>query len=717
MKATVVLIVSFALHPLSSAGQTPAADSLGDLLRTHPGRDTTRVRRLQALAQALKTVNAPRATEASQRALALAQALHDATGQGEALLSLSNLFRRQSDYVAARRCAHQAQRLYAHRRGAKGEGRAWLQLSTIDMVQANLAPALAAALKGLPLAERAGDRQTATRLRYILGNVYQQMGNYAEALPLLRSALQTGRQTADHQLVLSCLGDLGHAYQTLRKWPQALRCYQRALRLSQQVGDKQGEAGFETGLAAVHGLRGAHAQALAHGLRARRLVRANHDSYTLPSVELTLARAYLMAHQTDSALALAHHALALSRQTHSNDNIRTASDVLALAYAARGEFGNAYHYRTLHGAYNDTLSGEDTRRQTSTLRYGYELAKQQAQNFILTQAQRLERQKRHALLAGLCGVAALAALLGRNIVLKQRANRHLDEKNHQVEAHRDALGQALAQLQAAQQQLVQSEKLVALAALTAGVAHEIQNPLNFVNNFAEVSLELADELAEAQRGPARDAVLEASLLAAITQNLGKIHQHGTRADRIVKGMLAHARTPTGPRQAVDVNALATECLGVAYHTAQAQHRGFEVTRTLELAPHVGELCLVPQELRQVLLNVYTNAFYALWARVQAVGPGFAPQVRVRTQRLGQRVELRVYDNGGGIPGAAVGKIFEPFFTTKPPGEGTGLGLSLSHDIIHGYGGSLAVHTTEGGSTEFTIGLPVEPLSSPVGPRA
>ena len=711
-----MLLVSFALSPLSGAGQTPVVDSLRLLLRTHPRRDTTRVRRLQALAQELKTVNAVQATETSQQALKLAQELQDPTGQGEALLGLSNLYRRQTDYVAARRCAHQAQQLYARRQEAKGQGRAWLQLSTIDMVQANLAPALAAALQGLPLAERAGDQQTTTRLQYILGNVYQQMGNYAEALPLLRSALKTGQQTGDHQLILSCLGDLGRAYQMLKKWPQSLLYYQRALSLSQQVGDQQGEAGFETSLAEVHGLRGAQAQAMAHGLRARQLVRANQDTYTLPAVELTLARAYLLAHQTDSALALAHHGLALSQQTRSNDNIRTASDILAQAYAQRGEFDNAYRYRTLHVAYNDTLSGEDTRRNASTLRYGYELAKQKAQNFILTQARQLERQKRHALLAGLGGLVALAALLGRNIVLKQRANRHLNEKNHQVEAHRDALDRALTELQTTQQQLVQSEKFVALAALAAGVAHEIQNPLNFVNNFADVSLELAKELEEAQRGPARDAALEAGLLTDITQNLGKIHQHGTRADRIVKSMLAHARTTTGEHQAVDVNALAAEYLRLAYHAAQAQHRGFEVTRTLELDPHAGELCAVPQELGRVLLNVYANAFYALWARAQAVGPGFTPEVRLRTRRLGQQVELRVYDNGGGIPGAVVNKIFEPFFTTKPTGEGTGLGLSLSHDIIaRGYGGSLTVQTKEGECTEFTIGLPIKP--PPLNPRA
>ena len=275
----------------------------------------------------------------------------------------------------------------------------------------------------------------------------------------------------------------------------------------------------------------------------------------------------------------------------------------------------------------------------------------------------------------------------------------------------------MTQLQAAQQQLVQSEKLVALAALMAGVAHEIQNPLNFVNNFSEVSLELADELAEAWRESVRDAVLEAGLLVTITQNLGKIHQHGTRANRIVKGMHAHAQPPTGPRQAVNTNALVTDCLGVAYRNARAQHCSFKVARTLELDPHVGELWLVPQELRRVLLNVYTNAFYTLWARMPAIGPEFAPQVRVRTRRLGQRVEWRVHDNGGGIPEAAVDKIFEPFFTTKPPGEGTGLGLSLSHDIIQGYGGSLTVHTNEDESTEFTIGLPVELPPFPIGPRA
>lgn len=505
MKPHVVLllVLGFGLLTLPAPGQTPSADSLRRLLRAQPRADTMRVRRLRALAQEVKSTDAAAAIQLNQQALRMARQLTDPVGEGQALLDLSNLYRRQNDYLSARRYAQQARHLYARHANSRGLGKAWLQLSTIDMLQGNLTASLAGALKGLPLAEQAGDLQTQTRLQYILGNVYHQMGNYAEAFPALKSTLKIGQKTGDDQLVLSALGDIGNSYRMLKRWPQALLYYQRALQLSKQVGDPLGEAGFETSLAEVYGLQGNQAEALAHGLRARQLVSAAHDEYTLPLVKLALARAYLLSNQTDSVLALAHHALQLSQQTRSNGNIRTASDLLARAYAERQSFEPAYHYRNLQMAYNDTLSGEDTQRKTNALRYGYELDRKRAQIALLNKTQQLQdqtairqRQQLYALLAGLGGVVLMAGLLVRNVYLKQRTNRHLNEKNQQIAAHRDDLDQALTELQATQAQLVQHEKLASLGQLTAGVAHEMQNPLNFITNFSDLSMELVTELQE-----------------------------------------------------------------------------------------------------------------------------------------------------------------------------------------------------------------------------
>ena len=275
-----------------------------------------------------------------------------------------------------------------------------------------------------------------------------------------------------------------------------------------------------------------------------------------------------------------------------------------------------------------------------------------------------------------------------------------------------AAERALADLHQAQDRLVETQKLAALGQLTAGIAHEIKNPLNFVNNFAELSTELIDELNGVLS--ARSASLSDQIRAEIedltrtlNSNLGKIVEHGRRADSIVKNMLMHARADAGERRRADLNAIVEESLNLAYHGARAENPGFNVALRRDLDPGVGQLDLYPQELTRVLLNLFTNSFYAVRERQRSAhDPRYEPTVSVVTRALGDRVEIRVHDNGIGIPEAARAKIFDPFFTTKPAGEGTGLGLSLSHDIIvKQHGGLFDVETDPGAFTEFIVTLP------------
>ncbi len=270
----------------------------------------------------------------------------------------------------------------------------------------------------------------------------------------------------------------------------------------------------------------------------------------------------------------------------------------------------------------------------------------------------------------------------------------------------DELRATLAELQATQDQLIQSEKMASLGELTAGIAHEIQNPLNFVNNFADVSVELVAELAEERARPTRDHTLEAELLADLKQNLARIAQHGGRAAGIVRGMLEHSRASTGERQLTDVNALADEYLRLAYHGLRAKDKSFNATLKPGLTPGLPSIQAVPGDLGRVLLNLFTNAFYAVQKRQQGGEPGYAPTVGVRTELAADKLKIVVSDNGTGMPATVQARIFQPFFTTKPSGEGTGLGLSLAHDIIvQGHSGTLTVESQEGQGTEFTILLP------------
>jgi two-component system NtrC family sensor kinase len=272
------------------------------------------------------------------------------------------------------------------------------------------------------------------------------------------------------------------------------------------------------------------------------------------------------------------------------------------------------------------------------------------------------------------------------------------------------LAKSLEDLRTAQDRLVQTQKLASLGQLTAGIAHEIKNPLNFVNNFSGMSVELIDELQEALRDAsltekAREEINELS--DTLRDNLGKIVQHGKRADSIVKNMLLHSREGSGERRSVDVNALVEESLNLAYHGARAETQGFNVTLERSFDPTAGEVDVFPQEITRVLLNLISNGFYAATKRQgQESGNGFEPTMTAATKSLGDRVEIRIRDNGTGIPPEVREKMFNPFFTTKPAGEGTGLGLSISHDIIvKQHSGSIEVDTEPGQFTEFRIILP------------
>ena len=278
---------------------------------------------------------------------------------------------------------------------------------------------------------------------------------------------------------------------------------------------------------------------------------------------------------------------------------------------------------------------------------------------------------------------------------------------NQVQQRTGELQRSLTELRTTQAQLIQKEKMASLGELTAGIAHEIQNPLNFVNNFSEVSTELVAELREERaKGTAADTELEEDLLTDLNQNLTKITQHGQRAASIVRGMLEHSRQSSGERAPTDLNALADEYLRLAYHGLRAKDKAFNATLETDFAPGLPLVEGVGADLGRVLLNLFNNAFYAVQKRQQLGEAGYAPTVRVATTHAGDTVELRVTDNGTGMSPEVQAKIFQPFFTTKPSGEGTGLGLSLSYDIVtKGHGGLLSVVSQAGQGTTFTVRLP------------
>jgi signal transduction histidine kinase len=285
-----------------------------------------------------------------------------------------------------------------------------------------------------------------------------------------------------------------------------------------------------------------------------------------------------------------------------------------------------------------------------------------------------------------------------------------------------ALSKSLSDLQSTQQQLIQSEKMASLGELTAGIAHEIQNPLNFVNNFSEVNAELSDEMLEAADKGDLSAIKV--LAVDIKSNQEKISEHGKRADAIVKGMLQHSRSSSGEKQTTDINALADEYLRLAYHGLRAKDKNFNATLKTAFDPAVGNVNIVSQDIGRVLLNLYNNAFYAVHEKRKVGISGYEPEVTVSTRlisvsdnspirqsppfggRSANSLIISVKDNGSGIPEKELDKVFQPFFTTKPTGQGTGLGLSLSYDIIKAHQGTINIRNTPGAGAEFVITLPI-----------
>jgi signal transduction histidine kinase len=305
---------------------------------------------------------------------------------------------------------------------------------------------------------------------------------------------------------------------------------------------------------------------------------------------------------------------------------------------------------------------------------------------------------------------------GQNYMTNEEAQKRNQELEREVYKRTKELNQALEHLKNTQSQLIQAEKMASLGELTAGIAHEIQNPLNFVNNFSEVNKELLEEMkVEIKKGN----IDEVNALADdIIANQEKINHHGKRADAIVKGMLQHSSSGSGKKEPTDINKLTDEYLRLAYHGLRAKDKSFNATMKTDFDESIGNINIIPQDIGRVVLNLINNAFYVVNEKAMSAvvtlptgqaGPATAkyePTVSVTTKKIGNKVEMKVADNGSGIPQKIFDKIFQPFFTTKPTGQGTGLGLSLSYDIVKAHGGELKVETKEGEGSEFIIQLPI-----------
>jgi signal transduction histidine kinase len=420
-----------------------------------------------------------------------------------------------------------------------------------------------------------------------------------------------------------------------------------------------------------------------------------------------LAQAFLGKQQYDSATHYANVLITFSRQNEFNNQLQLGYECLSRIYDQQENSDSAFKYLKLAGQTKDELYSSQKAKDINAINLREQARQQKAEQ---EKVEFKNRARMYALLGGLLAIFIIAFILLKSNRQKQRANIELQKQKEKVE-------NTLTELRSTQQQLIQSEKMASLGELTAGIAHEIQNPLNFVNNFSDVNTELVDELrSELAIG---NLQLAREIADNIKDNEQKINHHGKRADSIVKGMLQHSRTNSGQKESTDINALADEYLRLAYHGMKAKdprdaaHKSFTVTTKTDFDNSIGKVNVVPQDLGRVILNLINNAFYAVSEKqkAQSLMPnaeGYEPTVTVSTTKRNGKVEIKVKDNGNGIPQKVLDKVFQPFFTTKPTGQGTGLGLSLAYDIVtKGHRGDLRVETKEGEGSEFIIQLPIQ----------
>ncbi|HWH63535.1 MAG TPA: ATP-binding protein, partial [Ginsengibacter sp.] len=398
----------------------------------------------------------------------------------------------------------------------------------------------------------------------------------------------------------------------------------------------------------------------------------------------------------DSCIYFAKKSLELSQGFFYGTFIPQASNQLSLAFEKLHQPDSALKYLRLSIEVKDKVMNQTKQQQFQMLDFEEQ---QREEKINLAHQQYIVKIRTFLLIGGLAVLLLIVSLLYRNNKIKQKSNKQLLGKTKELE-------QAMQSLKDTQSQLIQSEKMASLGELTAGIAHEIQNPLNFVNNFSEVNKELIEELkGERQKAEGeRNTILENEMLNDIEVNEEKINHHGKRADAIVKGMLQHSRSSTGVKEPTDINALADEYLRLSYHGFRAKDKSFNAEMKTDFDNSIGKIDIVPQDIGRVLLNLYNNAFYAVSEKAKQQPNGYEPTISVSTKKINNTIELTVTDNGNGIPQKVLDKIFQPFFTTKPTGEGTGLGLSLSYDIVKAHGGEIKVETKEGDGSKFIIQL-------------
>ncbi len=528
-----------------------------------------------------------------------------------------------------------------------------------------------------------------------IGNFYAAQNDFARSLKYYHKALRTIEKFHDQSNVLYFWGGISGIYLKNNQLDSALYFAEKAYK-----ANPKWSYGLRL-MATIKAEKGMNDEALSLFRNAMKAAVKDNLPADLIEIYIAIARLHQKMGNADSAVWYATRALSAIPKGTYPTGILELAQMLTDIYELNQNKDSTIKYLKLTSSIKDELNSTEKIRAFQNISFNEDLKRREIED---AKTESHNRLRLYLMLAGFLALMIIVIFLYRNNLQKEKTNRQLSLQKLRVNEEKLKLEAALKELKVTQTQLIQSEKMASLGELTAGIAHEIQNPLNFVTNFSEVSDELLDDMKIAIDHNNIQEVLK--ITETIRENLERINHHGKRADAIVKGMLYHSRKSSEIKEPTDINALIDEYLRLTYHGLRAKDKTFNATMNAELDPKINQINVMPQEIGRVLLNLFSNAFYAVNEKKKLSDSSYVPSISVKTKDLGKEIEIEISDNGIGIPQKVLDKIFQPFFTTKPSGEGTGLGLSLSFDIItKGHGGTLKVHTNEGEGTRFIIILP------------
>ena len=704
----IILMVVFFLHSSIGYSQNHFIDSLNNVLQVQK-EDSNKVKTLNGLSKGhLRESNFTNAIELGSLALALAEKVKFKSGEIEAYLNrarvyasqkiesiaadnflraisasreignlqgmadiyqeLSNAYQMLNNYPEAIKYEFKRLKLYEELKDTSGIAYSFLGIGFLYHVMNDYPEAERNLLASLSLFEKIGDKNGIGYVSRRFSQVYRAMGNYSGAIKKDSAALLIFEEAGNQYQIAWSLASVGVSI-------EGLYSRERANEIENVKG-----AGYKEALKNYY-----------TALNIFTTIGWAPDSYPVMSMYYSIGNVNIKLHNLKESRSHLEKCLELANETNNIEMLAKSYKSLSLLDSLQGNYKQAYSYFRKYLVYRDSLVNDEGKQKVLIYKMQYDSEKNQ----IIAKAEQAKKEAEARRSRNIqFFIIAVFLLLAIFFFISNRQKQKAKAK----------IEKAYEELKSTQQQLIQSEKMASLGELTAGIAHEIQNPLNFVNNFSDVNTELVDEAKlEMDKGNIDEVK---AILNDIKENEQKINHHGKRADAIVKGMLQHSRSSSGQKEPTDLNVLADEYLRLAYHGLRAKDKSFNATMKTDFDNSIGKINIIPQDVGRVILNLINNAFYAVDEKKKQIGESYEPTVSVSTKKSNGKVEIKVRDNGNGIPQKDLDKIFQPFFTTKPTGQGTGLGLSLSYDIVKAHGGELKVETKEGEGSEFIIYLPV-----------